>query len=192
MTARPGRSNALQVVLTVLAVAAIGLLLLFVVLAVAGSYFFAEKRGMDPAFAGLAPGNPAPQIAAEAWVNGEPPSLDGKVVVVQGWFYDCKFCWMEAPELAELHRKYGDKVAFVGLSPDPPEDVVRVKDFVAQNGLKYPVGYGAAGSLGAFEAQAFPAMWVIGRDGTVLWNRSLEGEQSLEEAIRAALAGSEA
>ena len=40
-----------------------------------------------------------------------------------------------------------------------------------------------------FEGQAYPAIWVIGKDGTVLWNRSLEGDQSLEEAIEAALEG---
>lgn len=190
MPARTGRANALQVVLTVVAVAAIGLLLLLVVLAVAGSYFFAS--GVDPSLAGLAPGKPAPAIAAETWINGEPPSLDGKVVVLQGWFYDCPYCWKEAPELAELHRKYADQVEFVGLSTDRAEDAAKVEEFVSTNKLKYPIGYGynaAYTLMRGFEAQAFPAVWVIGRDGTIRWNRSLEAKQSLEEAIRSALAG---
>jgi thiol-disulfide isomerase/thioredoxin len=192
---RSGRANALQVLLTIVAVAAIGLLLLLVVLAAAGSYFFAEHPGIDAAMAGLAPGNPAPAVAAEAWLNGEPPSLDGKVVVVQGWFYNCPYCWKEAPHLADLHRKYADRVEFVGLSTDGVEDAEKVQDFVATNHLQYPIGYGydaAATLMNGFEARAFPAVWVIGRDGTVRWNRSLEADQSLEEAIKAALAGNEA
>lgn len=194
MARRTGRANALQVVLTVVAVAAIGLLLLLVVLAAAGSYFFAPQ-GVDASLAGLAPGKTAPAITAETWINGEPASLDGKVVVVQGWFYDCPYCWKEAPELAELHRKYADRVEFVGLSTDRADEAAKVEEFVATNKLKYPIGYGynaAYTLIRGFEAQAFPAVWVIGRDGTVRWNRSLEGKQSLEEAIQAALTGNEA
>ncbi len=188
--ARPDRSNALQTVLTILAVGAGGFLLLLVILAAAGSHLFSIPRGgVDPAMAGLAVGQPAPAITAEAWVNGEPPSLDGRVVVVQGWFYDCPYCWKEAPELVALHKKYGDRVSFVALSPDPASDVSKVEEFVAKNELKYPVGYGAVDSLMGFEAKAFPAIWVVGGDGKVLWNRSLEGEQTLDEAIAGALAG---
>lgn len=188
----PARSNALQVVLTVLAVAAGGLLLLLVVLVAVGAYFFTVPAGgIDPTMAGLAPGKPAPAISAEAWANGEPEASDGKVLVVQGWFYDCPYCWQETPDLVRLHEKYGDRVSFVGLSTDPVEDVDRVGDFISKNGVKYPVGYGYDAQVTlarGFEAQAFPAVWVVGRDGTVLWNRSLEGKQSLEEAIEAALA----
>ena len=142
---------------------------------------------IDPTFAGLAVGKPAPSVSAEGWVNGEPASLEGKVVVVHGWFYDCPFCWQEAPHVAALHEKYGDRVAFVGLTPDPPSDLAKVEEFVAKGEMKYPVGYGAIDSLVAFEAKAFPAVWVVGADGTVVWNRAVEAEQSLEEAIEAAL-----
>ena len=38
--------------------------------------------------AGLEPGEPAPALVAEGWINGNSPttkSLDGKVVVVEAW-----------------------------------------------------------------------------------------------------------
>lgn len=187
------RSNALRVVLTILMAGAGGLVLFLLVLVAAGVYFSAVGGGgMDPAMAGLAPGRPAPAIAADTWVNGEPPALDGKIVVVQGWFYNCPYCWKEAPNIAELHERFGDRAVFVALSSDPDDDATKVEEFVSTNKITYPVGYGmeAAVTMGrGFEGQAYPAIWVIGKDGTVLWNRSLEGDQSLEEAIEAALEG---
>lgn len=188
--AKTDRSSALQIVLTIVALGAGGLLLLLVLLAAVGAYYFVTPGGgMDPAMAGLAVGRLAPAIHAEGWVNGEPPSLDGKVTVVQGWFYDCPYCWKEAPELASLYDKYGDRVAFVGLTFEPPQTKPQVEEFVSKNKLKYPVGYGAMETLREFEANAFPVVWVLGPDGKVVWNRSLEGKQSLEEAIEAALKG---
>lgn len=146
--------------------------------------------GMDAAMAGLSVGKPAPAIEADGWINGEPSSLDGKVVVVHGWFYNCPYCWDEAPHIAQLHEKYGDRVSFVALTTDRLEDRELVEEFVDEGGMKYPVGYGHAAALTlmqGFEASAFPVVWVVGPDGTVVWNRSREGQQSLEEAIQAAL-----
>lgn len=187
-TAPADRANALQVVLTIIAVAAGGLLLLLVILAVVGGNLFTMPApGIDPAMAGLAVGKVAPDISAPAWVNGEPRDLNGKYVVVHGWFYDCPYCWQEAPHIAELHDKYGDRVAFVGLSSDAPDAVELVEEFVAKTGIEYPVGYGAIETLIGFDANAFPAVWIVGPDGKVVWNRAVEGTQSLEDALEAAL-----
>lgn len=181
------RANALRVVLTIIAVAAGGLLLLLVILAVVGGNLFTTTSpGIDPA-AGLAVGKTAPAIGAPAWINGEPGELDGKYIVVHGWFYDCPYCWKEAPHVAELYEKYGDRIAFVGLSSDAPEQEELVKEFVSKTGIKYPVGYGAIKTLIGFDANAFPALWIVGPDGRVVWNRAVEGKQSFEEALEAAV-----
>jgi Thioredoxin-like len=185
---RVDRSSALQTVLTVIAVGAGGLLVLLLLLvAVGGSLFQVPERGMPPEMAGLAIGRTAPELAAEGWINGEPADYDGNLTLVQGFFYDCRFCWQEAPELVELHEKYGDRVNFVALSTDPPQDQALVQEFVDENRLTYPVGYGAIRTLIGFEAQAFPVLWLIGPDGTVIWNMTEEPKQSLEQAIEAAL-----
>ncbi|MBA3312134.1 MAG: TlpA family protein disulfide reductase [Planctomycetota bacterium] len=181
------RSHALGTALKIVALAAGGLLFLLLVLVVVGGSLFEPPRGMAPDMAGLAVGKTAPALAAEGWINGEPEAYDGKITLVQGWFYDCPFCWQEAPEIADLHAKYGDRVAFVALSPDPPSDIEKVQEFVDKGGLKYPVGYGARDTLVGFEAAAFPVVWLVGSDGTVIWNGAVEGEQSLEQAIKAAL-----
>ena len=47
--------------------------------------FFGDWGTMN---AGLEPGEPAPALVAEGWINGNSPtseSLDGKVVVVEAW-----------------------------------------------------------------------------------------------------------
>ena len=193
-SSRPDRLGALRTLLTIIAVAGAGLLLLLMILVATGAHLFEPARQAIPAaMAGLAVGQSAPAIIAEGWVNGEPDELDGRVTVVQAWFYECRYCWQEAPEIASLHEKYVDRVSFVALSPDPVETRPQVEDFVARNRIGYPVGYGAAESLVlGFDVQAFPSVWVVGRDGKVVWNRSLEDKQSLEEAIVAALGSSTA
>lgn len=192
MSASSGsRSSTIPTILGGLAlVAALGIVALLALVAYFVYVLQAGGGGMDPAMAGLAVGKPAPAIAADAWVNSEPSSLDGKVVVVHGWFYNCPYCWEEAPHVAALQKKYGDRVAFVSLTTDGVEDRELVEEFVAEGGLTHPVGYGHDAALTlmrGFEASAFPVVWVVGSDGHVVWNRSLEGEQSLEEAIEAAL-----
>jgi hypothetical protein len=185
---RSDRSSALQTVLTIVAVGAGGLLaLLLILVAVGGSLFRLPDQGIPPEMAGLAVGETAPDLGAAGWINGEPGSYDGNLTVVQGFFYDCRFCWQEAPELVKLHDKYGDRVNFVALSTDPPQDQAKVQEFIDENRLRYPVGYGAIQTLIGFKAQAFPVLWLIGPDGKVIWNMTVEPKQSLEDAIEAAL-----
>ncbi|MEM7812669.1 MAG: TlpA disulfide reductase family protein [Planctomycetota bacterium] len=142
---------------------------------------------------GLAVGSPVPAIGAEAWVNGPPPAdYDGKVIVVHGWFLNCPYCWEEAPGLGDLARSYaGSDVEFVGLSPDEVSRASAVQEFVEKGGLPYPVGFGARDALLGFEAEYFPAVWVVDRTGKVVWNKAYEPYVSLEEAIEQALAGDE-
>jgi hypothetical protein len=40
---------------------------------------------MDFADEPLPPGEPMPELVAEGWINGEPPNLSGKIVVLEAW-----------------------------------------------------------------------------------------------------------
>lgn len=186
MPSTASRSRALETLLTIIAVGAGGLLLVLVI-AIATGINVGPEPTVDPTMFGLAVGKDAPAIDASAWVNGEFEATGGQPTVVQAWFYDCPYCWQEAPELAALSKEYGDRVSFVALSPDPISSEPLVREFVESNDISYPVGYGVKQTLIGFEVRAFPSIWLVGADGKVLWNRSLEGEQSLEEAIEAAL-----
>jgi len=168
-------------------------LLLVVVLMGAAGYLFAflYPGGGDSGTAGLAVGDSLPPLQAAGWVNGEPASTEGRVTVVNAWFINCPYCWKEAPELSELADKYHNEgVQFVGLSPDPPDNLEGVRNFVEENDLPYPNGYGAIPTLQAMNVQYFPGLWVVGPEGKVIWNRSMESRESLEQAIERALAKS--
>ncbi len=167
------------------------LVILFPIIAVA-AVLFANAFLRQASHAGLAPGKEAPAIAAAGWLNGDPLAVAdfaGKVVVVDAWFAACPHCSREAPELVRAYERFHDKgVVFVGLTPDEENDLASCRRFLKDNGITWPNGFGASETLGKFltDGPYFPAIWVIGANGKVLWNRDSAG--NLEEAIAEALA----
>lgn len=165
------------------------LLIVGVAVAVAlGMSMWIRNSAPGSSSGGIAAGQTAPAIEAAVWVNGEPSGETDKVRVVHAWFVSCPICWEEAPELVRLHEEYGDRVEFIGLAyqqKDTGEDVER---FLSENGITWPNGYGEPfTTLAAFEVKGFPAVWVIDREGRIVWNRSMRG--SIESGIREALDG---
>jgi len=54
-------------------------------------------------------GKPAPEIAAEHWINSKPLTiniLNGRVVLVEFWTYGCINCRNIIPHLRNWHDKY--------------------------------------------------------------------------------------
>jgi len=147
------------------------------------------KQGTGPsATGGLSPGNPAPEITAAGWLNGEPPSapeLKGRVVLVNSWFVACPYCHKEAPKLVRLYRRYQDRVIFIGLTPDPEQALPSVRAYLTNNNMTWPTGYGARRTLLALKGQYFPAAWLIDTEGNIVWNR--DSSIPLEEAIEQVL-----
>ena len=60
---------------------------------------------------------------------------------------------------------------------------------VDDTGITWPNGFGlqAVTTLDQYQADYIPALWVIGRDGNVWWNRGMSERESLEEALRRTL-----
>jgi len=141
---------------------------------------------------GLAVGESMPPIEAAGWVNGPGPSADalkGKIVVVNGWFFMCPYCHQGAPALVELYEKYGqrDDVAFIGLA-DIPTTRDEVEAFSSQHKITWPNAYSPRDkTFFGFNARAFPAYWIIGRDGKVVWNSDSLREQSMADALEQAV-----
>ena len=161
------------------------------VLAAAVVFSSLMRQGGGQDRGGLEAGKPLPAIEATGWVNSETgvsnADLQGSVVVVHGWFVGCPYCWQEAPELVELHQKYsGDGVKFLGLTHEEGEVLPDIHKFVEQNEISWPQAYGARNTLIALGAEYFPIVWVIDREGRIVWNRDAGG--TLDEAIQAALA----
>ncbi len=65
-------------------------------------------------------GQPAPEITATDWVNGE-PTLDGQVVLLEFWRTSCPHCINAIPHLNDIARTFADDLVVVGLSSESPQ-----------------------------------------------------------------------
>jgi peroxiredoxin len=154
--------------------------------------YLAAKSMIEPEpRGGLRPGERPPALAAALWIGEEPPKdlfAQRRVVVLHAWFADCPHCHREAPELVSAYRKYqGAGVLFVGLSPDSPARLDDCREFLTLHGITWANGLGAIETLEALltDGAYFPAAWVIGADGKVIWNS--DQREPLDAAIARAL-----
>ncbi|MFQ5732245.1 MAG: peroxiredoxin family protein [Planctomycetaceae bacterium] len=91
------------------------------------------------------------------------------------------------PHLVQVHNRFQSRgVVFIGLTKENQASLAKVQGFLSEHGITWRNGYGATRSLARFQAQYIPAIWVVGRDGKVVWNRASRG--SMEDAIEDALA----
>ena len=95
----------------------------------------------------------------------------GKVVLINLWATWCGPCRVETPELVRLHKEYQDRgVEFVGLSSeDPDASAQKVRDFVSQYGVVYPIGWATREvALTLMQGQtSIPQSFIITRDGHI-------------------------
>src|SRR5690242_7764093 len=94
----------------------------------------------------LSVGDPAPKLAVQEFVKGDPiTGLDkGKAYVVEFWATWCVPCRRTIPHLTELQKRYKD-VTFIGVSVD--HNTKAVRPFVEEMGDKmdYRVALDASG-----------------------------------------------
>ncbi len=92
----------------------------------------------------------------------------GKVIVMYFWATWCVPCRVETPNLVKLNEMYkGKDVQVIGLALDNGD---KVRDFVKDNNITYPIYYGGhdaivLGKALGNEGGAIPFTVVIGKDG---------------------------
>jgi len=141
---------------------------------------------------------PAPGFRdIDAWLNSPPldlASLRGKVVLVDFWTYTCINCLNHLPYVKEWHAKYKDQ-GLVVVGVHTPEfafekSTRNVKDAIDRLQIRHAValdnGYG---TWKAFRNQYWPAVYLIDKQGRIVYSHFGEGSYgATEKKIQALLA----
>lgn len=114
-------------------------------------------------------GNAAPLFSFKA-LDGKEAALGdfaGKVVLLNFWATWCVPCVEEMPALERLQKRFaGDGLVIVSINVDPEENIEGVKQFVATNGISFPVLLDPNFSLAPqFGVSGFPESFFLDTKG---------------------------
>ncbi|MBK1659632.1 redoxin family protein [Paracraurococcus ruber] len=147
---------------------------------------------------GQAAGTAAPDfVGLDGWLNAEAAptlaGLRGKVVLVDFWTYSCINCRRTVPYLNRWQAEYSAAgLQVLGIhTPEFSFERRRpnVEAAVREFGIRYPVGQdNGFQTWRAWGNRAWPAFYLLDRDGRIVLLREGEGHaRELEAAIRALL-----
>jgi len=119
---------------------------------------------------------PAFQLADSSGTNKQVTDYRGKVVLLNFWATACGGCKLEIPWLIELESAHkSDSFTVVGVSMDTSyegsksadEAWSKVKPFVLDHKLNYPVLMGDATLITSYKMGAVPATYLIDKQGRI-------------------------
>ncbi|MEL7677411.1 TlpA disulfide reductase family protein [Elizabethkingia meningoseptica] len=114
----------------------------------------------------------APKLKVEQWLS-DVPNTKGKFVLIDFWATWCGPCRRVIPELNKWYKKYGDKLAIIGISDEASTVVQNSKDIK----IDYYSAIDTKGKLkNELEVQGIPHCILLDPDGIVRW----EGFPTLE------------
>jgi thiol-disulfide isomerase/thioredoxin len=147
------------------------------VLAVAVAGWFALAPSPEPTVASPSGSRPTRtrSTAPEAvYTTFEGPQaalsdLRGKPVVLNFWRSDCVPCVTEMPDLEQVHRRYGDRVEFLGLATNEVSDeAARTRARTA--GVTYRLGFDEGGAIARrFVVTSIPTTVLIDAAGHIVF-----------------------
>jgi thiol-disulfide isomerase/thioredoxin len=135
----------------------------------------AQERPASPTF-GI--GSSVDSYPAVEWIQGEPVTAfdQDRIYVVEAWATWCGPCKDAIPHINALHRKFGDRITFIGQSIWET-DYDTVKSFVDRKGegMSYRIAFGGGRDsdfsvnwMRAAGRNGIPATFVI-QDNKVVW-----------------------
>lgn len=141
---------------------------------------------------------PAPEFGGtEPWLNSPPLSLGelrGKVVLVEFWSRECINCVHTLPHTKALYDKFGkDGLVIVGVhTPEYEEerDPAGVKAAIRDFDIHWPVVIDNDYRIWkAFDNRFWPALYLIDRNGRIVYRHYGEGNyDATEQRVRQLLA----
>ncbi len=116
------------------------------------------------------------------WVNTDHPiSLDelrGRVVLLDFWTYGCVNCIHIIPDLKRLEAEYPEELVVIGVHSakfDGERGTEGIRDVVLRYGIEHPVVNDTEFEIWrSYDVRAWPTVWLIHPDGTLVGR--LEGE----------------
>ena len=139
-----------------------------------------------------------PQITGIAkWINSTPltlPELRGKVVLVDFWTYSCINCVNTLPYVKNWYNQYASQgLQVIGVhTPEYPfeRNAGNVSAAVKKFDIRYPVALdNEYATWNAFNNQYWPAVYLLDKQGHVVYSHFGEGDYAQTEAkIRELLA----
>ncbi len=114
-------------------------------------------------------GSDAKPIAIDHVYQGEQPNLSEGVSVLIFWEKWCGYCKKEVPKLEATFQKYGDKMAFVGLTKQTKNTTKEdVEKFIADSKISYPIMKETGQASKDYAISGIPAAAVV-KDGKVVF-----------------------
>ena len=113
-------------------------------------------------------GRPAPRVELPGLRGGRVRLADlrGRPVVLNFWASWCPPCVAEMPEFQRVHRRLGDRVAFLGINQR--DQAQAAEELARSSGVTYPLAVDTAGrAFDAFGGLGMPTTVLIRADGTV-------------------------
>ena len=144
-----------------------------------------EFRVINPHQEGtVAPIFDVPDINAK-WLNTA--ELKGKVIVLNFWFIGCLGCMTEIPKLSAFADKFkgNDDIVFLAIANNTPQEL---RQFLARQRFNYRhIGQGAS-LVKLFDFTGYPKNVVIGRDGKIIyWRSVIHAWDKFESVVRGEL-----
>jgi peroxiredoxin len=129
-------------------------------------------------------GAPAPQFTLQD-ENGKPVSLSayaGKIVVLEWTNPQCPFVKRHyaAKTMINLANEYKSQdVVWLAINSTGTATNAEDKAWITENNLSYPILNDSAGEVGhAYGAKSTPGMYIIGKNGTLVYSGAIDNDPS--------------
>ena len=164
-----------------------------VVAATASVVALAVMQG-NRAVPAVLPSQRAPSVVLPVLGGGKAALLQGKVTLVDFWATWCAPCRFSMPRVQKLWMEYkprGLELYSIDTDDPAPDREDRIRAFLTENGLKFPVAIDDGTAEEAFAVSRLPTMLLLDRTGRVTWSHvgalTHSGEQDLRAAMDRAL-----